>query len=186
MGSWRRRGRGGPIGSPAPGGSGRGPAQPGVLLRSSAQSSPPLPRPRAGNVLFPPLPPRGQRAGRAGLCPTLLSSPPRCGPLPPLTHAAPGLARRWVWAGRGVGGAARRAGQPAPPGGRAPRGRAPPAATWPPHLRPRLARRPLHRGRDNSALGPRERGLRGCGKGVRFPEPCQPGSRKIEPALFCT
>ena len=64
-----------------PWGQREGPAQPGeplpVLL-----PGPPLPRPRAGNVLFPPLPPRGQRAGRAGRCPTLFSSsppPPRPG-----------------------------------------------------------------------------------------------------------
>lgn len=95
-----QQGAGWPDRLACPWGQREGPAQPGVLLGGSARPSPPLPRPRAGNVLFPPLPPRGQRAGRAGLCPTLSSSPPRCGPLPPLTHAAPGLARRWVWAGR--------------------------------------------------------------------------------------
>lgn len=180
MGSWRRRGRGGLIGSPAPGGSGTGPAQLGEQLRSALRPWPPLPRPQAGNVLFPPLPPRGQRAGRAGWRPTLFSSPPRCEPeppppLPPLTHAAPGLARRRVWDGvRGWGALGGRA----PSGGRALLGRAPPAATWsepprasqPPQL---VSGAPLPRQRANSFLISRwERGLRACGKGVLFPAPC--------------
>lgn len=77
---------------------------------------PPLPRPRAGNVLFPPLPPRGQRAGRAGWL--LPCSPPAqvraaAAAGPPLTHAAPGLARRGLGDGvRGGGGGGRADGRP--------------------------------------------------------------------------
>lgn len=109
----QRGGRGGLVGSPArPRGQREGPrparGAAGPPARPSPpRPSPPLPRPRAGNVLFPPLPPRGQRAGRAGRRPPFppphLLSPPRCEPepppppLPPLTHAAPGLARRRVW-----------------------------------------------------------------------------------------
>lgn len=62
------------------------PARGAALLFSSALPSPPLPRPRAGNVLFPPLPPQGQRAGRAGLRPTLSSPPP---PRPGASHCRP-------------------------------------------------------------------------------------------------
>lgn len=68
-----RRGWGGLIGSPAPGGSrAPRPARGAARLCSARLSSPPLPSPspRAGNVLFPPLPPRGQRAGRAGVLPS--------------------------------------------------------------------------------------------------------------------
>lgn len=147
MGSRRRRGRGGRSARLPPGAAGGAPPsqgcapQPGSVL-------PPLPRPRAGNVLFPPLPPRGQRAGRAGLCPTLACSPPP--PRPGAAAAAPDSRRpraggRWAWAGRarGWGSGERRAGPPAPPGGRAPRGvRAPPAATRPHHLPPPPAGEP--------------------------------------------
>lgn len=62
MGSWRR-GAGWPDLLARPWGQ-EGPAQPREPL-CSFPSLLPL-RPRAGNVLFPPLPPRGQRAGRAG------------------------------------------------------------------------------------------------------------------------
>lgn len=75
------------------------PARGAALLFSSALPSPPASPGR--ECLVPATPSRGQRAGRAGLLsyPLLLptSSPPRCKPLPPLTHAAPGLAQRGVW-----------------------------------------------------------------------------------------
>lgn len=104
---------------------------------------PPLPRPRAGNVLFPPLPPRGQRAGRAGwLLPCSPPSQVRAAAAagPPLTHAAPGLARRGL--GDGVRGGGR-TGAPWRPLGRAagaPLGSAaqarPPTAPWVPERNP--------------------------------------------------
>lgn len=110
--------------------------------RGAAQlHSPPFPSPPASpgrECLVPAAPSLGPegRAGRAASYPLLLptSSPPRCElepppPLPPLTHAAPGLAGRRVWDGvRGWGGSLRGTGELAPPGGRALRGRAPPAA----------------------------------------------------------
>lgn len=117
MGSWRR-GRGGLIGSPAPGGSGRGPAQLGEQLRAPPHPSPRVPG-QGMSCSRRSLPGARGQGGPGGRL-TLLSSsptssPPRCEPeppplppppppLPPLTHAAPGLAGRWVWDGvRGWG-----------------------------------------------------------------------------------
>lgn len=116
---------------------------------AAPRPSPPLPsRPRAGNVLFPPLPPWGQRAGRAGrasypplLLPYLLPAQVRAGAAAAAATTAAAAApdsRRpraggalGVGRGEGLGGALRRAGEPAPSGGRALRGRAPPAASDP-------------------------------------------------------
>lgn len=128
-------------------------------LGSPPRPCPPLPRPRAGNVLFPPLPPRGQRAGRAGWL--LPSSPPpaqvRAGAAagPPLTHAAPGLARRGLGDGvRGCGPAERAGGRP-------------------------LAAAPGTRGRAAAERAP---------KGFRSQTPAGPaalrGSRRAAPSLF--
>lgn len=71
----------------------------------SVLPSPPASPGRECLVPAAPSPGPEGRAGRAVSYPLLLpaSSPPRCGPRPPLTHAAPGLARRWVWAGEGLG-----------------------------------------------------------------------------------
>lgn len=89
---------------------------------SPPRPSPPLPSPQAGNVLFPPLPPRGQRAGRAGRCPPLLLPPPPPRPgasRAATTAAAPDSRRPRAGAARGVG-RGEGLGKPAPPGGRAP------------------------------------------------------------------
>lgn len=186
MGSWRR-GRGGLIGSPAPGGSGRGPAQLRELLLVLLPSPPLLSR-WAGNVLFPPLPPRGQRAGRAGRWPTLFSSsPPRCKPEPPtllqpLTHAAPGLARCRVWDRvRGWGQpcgerASRRHLAAVPCAGERPWRPLPASRLLSTSTTPAGERRPLAKAGANSfLLGRKEGGLRTCGKGILSPDPCQPG-----------
>jgi hypothetical protein len=104
MGSWRRRGRGGLIGSPAPGGSRRSPAQ----LGERSLHSPPCPSPPASpgrECLVPAAPSPGPegRAGRAASYPFLpTSSPPRCEPGAAATAAAPDSRRpraggRWVW-----------------------------------------------------------------------------------------
>lgn len=81
------------------------PARGAARLRSPLLPSPPASPGRECLVpAAPSLGPEG-RAGRAASYPLLLlptSSPPRCEPeppppLPPLTHAAPGLAGRWAW-----------------------------------------------------------------------------------------
>lgn len=81
------------------------PARGAARLRSPPLHSPPASPGRECLVpAAPSLGPEG-RAGRAASYPLLLlptSSPPRCEPeppppLPPLTHAAPGLAGRWAW-----------------------------------------------------------------------------------------
>lgn len=147
--------------------------------RGAAAGSPPLPSPPASpgrECLVPAAPSPGPegRAGRAVSYPLLLlptSSPPRCEPppppLPPLTHAAPGLARCRVWDPvRGWGGAWRRTGHPAPSGGCALRGRAPLAATArepssPPPPPQRVSRAPLPRPGRGTARPPP--GKVGCG-----------------------
>lgn len=75
------------------------PARGAALLFSSALPSPPASPGRECLVPATPSPGPEGRAGRAASYPLLLPtfSPPRCKPLPPLTHAAPGLARRGVW-----------------------------------------------------------------------------------------
>lgn len=106
MGSRRRRGQGGLIGSPAPGGSGEGPRPARGAAPFHSPPCPSLPAALGRECLVPAAPSPGPegRAGRAASYPLLLpiSSPPRCEPeppppLPPLTHAAPGLAQRRVW-----------------------------------------------------------------------------------------
>lgn len=146
--------------------------------RGAAAGSPPRPSPPASpgrECLVPAAPSPGPegRAGRAVSYPLLLptSSPPRCEPppplLPPLTHAAPGLARCWVWDPvRGWRGAWRRTGWPAPSGGCALRGRAPLAATAreppsPPPPPQRVSRAPLPRPGRGTARPPP--GKVGCG-----------------------
>lgn len=176
--------------------------------RGAAAGSPPRPSPPASpgrECLVPAAPSPGPegRAGRAVSYPLLLlptSSPPRCEPpppplLPPLTHAAPGLARCWVWDRvRGWRGAWRRTGWPAPSGGCALRVRAPLAATAreppsPPPPPQRVSCAPLPRpGRGTAPRAPRESGLRPCGKGVLPLDPCLPGLPvgvgRVIPSLF--
>lgn len=80
------------------------PARGAASLGSPPRPSPPASAGRECLVPAAPSPGPEGRAGRAASYPLLLptSSPPRCEPeppppLPPLTHAAPGLARRRVW-----------------------------------------------------------------------------------------
>lgn len=172
MGSWRR-GRGGLIGSPAPGGSGRAPPSQGSRCRFSSPALPSRVPGQGMSCSRRSLPGARGQGGPGGVLP---SSPPHLlpaqvrappPPLPPLTHAAPGLARCWVWDRvRGWGGAWRRTGRPAPSGGCALRGRAPLAATAreppsPPPPPQRLSRAPLPRPGRRTARPPP--GKVGCG-----------------------
>ncbi|XP_032120770.1 SKI family transcriptional corepressor 1-like [Sapajus apella] len=166
-----------------------GPAQLGEPLGSTPLPVPPSPWPWAGNVLFPPLPPRGQRAGRAGRRPTLFSSPPppaqvRAGAA--ATAAAPDSRRPRAGAARGVGQgegleepcgerASRRHLAAMPWAASAPRGHwselSSRSSPTPPG-----ERRPLAKAVGTELLaGPQGKGLRTCGKVIPFPDPCQPG-----------
>lgn len=172
MGSWRR-GRGGLIGSPAPGGSGRAPPSQGSRCRFS---SPPLPSRVPGQGMScsrRSLPGARGQGGPGGVLP---SSPPHLLPAQvraATTAAAAPDSRRpragavlGVGPGEGLGGAWRRTGRPAPSGGCALRGRAPLAATAreppsPPPPTQRLSRAPLPRpGRRTAGPPP---GKVGCG-----------------------
>lgn len=171
----------------------------GAAPQISVLPSPPASSGRECLVPAAPSPGPEGRAGRAVSYPLLLptSSPPRCEPLPPLTHAAPGLARRWVWAGvRGWGSLAEsgRAGAIWRP---CPSRRAPPAATSLPHLnRPRPAG-PLARQGESFLPGPPGKWaveLWGRGPVPRtLPAGLPSGRReeyphssKMKSALFCT
>lgn len=189
MGSRRRRGQGGLIGSPAPGGSGEGPRPARGAAPFHSPPCPSLPAALGRECLVPAAPSPGPegRAGRAASYPLLLpiSSPPRCEPeppppLPPLTHAAPGLAQRRVWDRvRGwkslvESGRAGAIWRPCPE-----------RASAPPRLLERAVfssatpageRRPLAKAVGTELLAwPQGKGLRTCGKVIPFPDPCQLG-----------
>lgn len=141
---------------------------------SPPRPSPPLPSPQAGNVLFPPLPPRGQRAGRAGRCPRLLLPPPPPRPgasRAATTAAAPDSRRPRAGAARGVG-RGEGLGEPAPPGGRAPRARRPrrPLGPVPLHRPAAGLRAPLPRLRGRGACQPGSLWVR-AGRGEEPPPP---------------
>lgn len=162
--------------------------------RGAARPSPPRPSPSppaspGRECLVPAAPSLGPegRAGWAASYPLLLptSSPPRCEPeppppLPPLTHAAPGLARHRVWDGvRGWGCRAEsgRAGAiwwPCPARASAPRGH----LAFVTSITQLKSWAPLPR-RAHNSWGPLGSGLRSCGKGTLFPALCQPGTIRI-------
>lgn len=168
---------------PAPGGSGRGPAQLGVLLALLLPGSP-LPSPPAspGRECLVPAAPSPGPEGRAGwaasypLLPT--SSPPRCEPAA-TTAAAPDSRRPRAGAAQGVGQG---------------EGLGVPCGEWASwrHLVavPRAGERPqwplgfvtstTQLGCWPPCQGGRwESGLRSCGEGVLSPELPQPGSLQI-------
>lgn len=109
MGSWRRRGRGGLIGSPAPGGSGRGPALLGEPLRSTPLPSLSLPSRGPGQGMScsrRSLPEARGQGGPGGVLPS--SPPPHLLPAQvraraAATAAAPDSRRPRAGAGHGVG-----------------------------------------------------------------------------------
>lgn len=166
MGSWRSRGRGGPIGSPAPGGSGRAPPSQGCC--SAVLLSPPLPSRVPGQGMSCSRRSLPGARGQGGPGCVLPSAPPRLLPAQVRAAAAPDSRRPRAGAALGVG--RRGAGEP---GGERARRRhlaAAPLAGGRPqrplgrrHLHPRLgsrspswrpAERPLGPGAGKESMSP--------------------------------
>lgn len=201
MGSWRR-GRGGLIGSPAPGGSGRAPPSQGSRCRFSSPALPSRVPGQGMSCSRRSLPGARGQGGPGGVLPS--SPPPHLLPAQvraaTTTAAAPDSRRPRAGAVLGVGPGEGLAGSLAenglagaiwrlcPARASAPGGHCQGAA-FSTSTTPAGEPRPLAKaGARNCSPTPRESGLRPCGKGVLPSDPCLPGLPvgvgRVIPSLF--